>query len=327
MLVTGAGGGVGQSIIKSLAGTAYAVVGLDNEPLAVGLHAAAVARLGVRADDASFVPHTLEVCRSEGCALAFPGLDPELAVLSNDAERFQSAGTTVVVSRPEVIEICDDKRRTASFLSGHGFDAPTTVAFTDDVDDSWFPVILKPEKGGSRSVRTFLARDRRDFDAVRGLIDARNCVIQEYIDGDEYTCGTINLDGRCQGVIAMRRTLRAGDTYRAFVVRDRRIEEHVRAVADALGPTGACNFQLRSRAGRPVVFEINPRCSGTTYARALAGFNEPKMVADWLTQGIPPRFEIREITVLRYWKELVVPSDHIDRLARQGRLEGGSIPL
>ena len=86
-------------------------------------------------------------------------------------------------------------------------------------------------------------------------------------------------DGACAGVIVMRRTLRAGDTYKAFVVRDPTIEAHVMAVADALKPFGACNFQLRLKNGEPYIFEINARCSGsasgtfTTRTRRPTWFN------------------------------------------------------
>ena len=121
-------------------------------------------------------------------------------------------------------------------------------------------------------MRTYVVRDRAEFDVARTLVDAQNCVVQEYIDGDEYTCGTINLDGACRGVIAMRRSLRDGDTYKAIVVRDATIETRVAEIANQLGPFGPCNFQLRLKGGEPWVFEINARCSGTcaTPRRATA---------------------------------------------------------
>ena len=43
ILVTGVGGGVGQSIIKSLQGTQHTVIGVDSEALGTGLYAVAKA--------------------------------------------------------------------------------------------------------------------------------------------------------------------------------------------------------------------------------------------------------------------------------------------
>ena len=98
-------------------------------------------------------------------------------------------------------------------------------------------------------------------------------------------------------------------------------------VANALRPFGPCNFQLRLKGGEPWIFEINARCSGTTYARTLAGFNEPRMVADHVLAGTAPAYEIREITVLRYWNEVPVPSERIEGLRERGWLDGDGASL
>lgn len=317
--VTGVGGGVGQSIIKCLAGSEYRAVAIDPDPLAAGLYLAPAAYLGPTADAPEYVEEILRICDSERCGLLFPGVEPELPVLAAHAARIREAGVVAVVSEPDVVRICDDKLATAEFLARHGFDAPNTTAFVEDLDASWFPCVLKPRWGGARSQCTFVVHDKAALETARAQIDPANCIVQEYVEGDEYTCGTVSLDGTCRGVIVMRRTLRAGDTYKAFVTRDTAIETHVGAVVDALGPFGACNVQLRLRAGRPYVFEINARCSGTTYARALAGFNEPRMIADYLVRGIAPAFDIREIAVLRYWNELVVETPDLDEITTTRR--------
>jgi carbamoyl-phosphate synthase large subunit len=119
----------------------------------------------------------------------------------------------------------------------------------------------------------------------------------------------VTLDGHCKGAIILRRTLRDGDTYKAFVERNTMLEEFVFTVANSLKPFGPCNFQLRLRDGVPYIFEFNGRFSGTTYCRALAGFNEPKMIADVLLKGVPLSFRVRPMTVLRYWKELAVENE------------------
>jgi carbamoyl-phosphate synthase large subunit len=319
ILVTGVGGGVGQSVLKCLQGSSYRVVGSDPDPLAAGLHAVPVAYQGQPAASETFVDGLLEICAEENVSLIFPGVDPELLPLAMAADRFRQANVTPVVSSPQVIRICDDKLATARFLAEQGFAPPATEPFTEDVDSTWFPLVLKPQRGGARSQHTYVARDKQDFHRLRELIDTENCVIQEYLDGHEFTAGTINWGGACHGSIVMRRTLRAGDTYKAFVVRDVHLEAYVRDVAEALRPFGACNIQFRLRGGKPCVFEINARCSGTTYARALAGFNEPRLMADNILLARQPDYDIREITVLRYWKELVIEETRLAALAESGR--------
>lgn len=309
---------MGQSVLKALQDTDYEAVALDPDPLAAGLYAAARARLGPLADKDDFVDLVAEMCRDEGCVLIFPGFEPELLPLAQRANELRAEGITPVVSTPDVIRTSDDKWATAEFLRRNGFTFPDTTPLPphpeDDLDASWFPFILKPQRGGARSRSTYLVRSRADLEQALSSVDRDNCVAQEYLDGDEYTCGALTFDGVCHGVIVMRRQLRDGDTYKAWVVRDPAIEEHVAAVAEALAPFGPCNFQLRMKDGRPCVFEINARCSGTTYARALAGFNEPKMVADRVLYGVEPEYRIEEITILRYWRELTVDNRKVEEL-------------
>jgi carbamoyl-phosphate synthase large subunit len=225
-----------------------------------------------------------------------------------------------------VVRICDDKLATYSFLKGQGFPVPETQRLSE-VATFCRPVVLKPQRGGARSRNTYVARSSQELTLYRQLVDPNNCIVQEYIEGDEYTCGSVTLDGECAGVIVMRRILRDGDTYKAFVERNPPVESAVRAIVGALKPFGACNVQLRVRNGEPFVFEINARCSGTTAARALAGFNEPKMIADYLLNNIAPSYAIREITILRYWKELVVSNARIEQLRETGFLAGDETRL
>ena len=321
ILVTGVGGGVGQSVIKALQGGPYGVVGMDSEPLAAGLHAVRRAYTGFYASDPRFIERLLEVCHHERCALVFPGHDVELLPLSTQSGRLRAAGVIPVVSAPDIVRVCDDKLATQDFLRAHGF---PTIATKPLCEVATFPgpVVLKPQRGGARSRGTYVVRTVHEWDLYRPLVDPENCVVQEYIEGDEYTCGSVTLDGCCTGVIVMRRMLRDGDTYKAFVERNPRLEASVRDIVTALQPFGGCNLQLRVRGSEPFVFEINARCSGTTAARALAGFNEPAMIAGWLLDRKPPSHTIRPITVLRYWQELVVEPARIEELRMTGTLAG-----
>ena len=312
--ITGVGGGVGQSVLKSLADTDYNLIALDGELLAAGLYTTNKSFLIPYAKDPNYVNKMLAICKQEKIALLFPGLDAELMPLSLNREAFQAIGTTVVVSRPEVILISDDKQQTYDQLIQAGVSVPfTTLADGFIPNTESFPLILKQKVGGARSKNVYVIKNSSEWKStVNKIGDSINdFIVMEYIEGDEYTCGTINLDNTCKGVIVMRRILRDGDTNKCFTEINEVIEKEVRLVVDTIKPFGACNVQLRLKNGKPYVFEINARCSGTTAARTLSGFNEPKMIADYLLKGIEPTFEIKEQTILRYWNELVVDNDLI----------------
>ena len=325
--VTGVGGGVGQSVLKSLANSDYEVIGLDGELLGTGLYVTNTAYHIPYANHPDYIPRLFEICENEGITLLFPGLDAELPPLSKNREKFASIGTTLVVSHPDVVAVSDNKQLTYDILTKAGVEVPFTQSIEDfSPAEERFPAIIKPREGGARSKNVFLARNQQEYELVLEKIGNRNTeyIVMDYIAGDEYTCGTVNLDNSCKGTIVMRRVLRDGDTYKCFVEHNDAIEETVSKVVNALKPFGACNVQLRLKDGIPYVFEINARCSGTTAARTLSGFNEPLMIADYLLKGIEPKFEIKKRTIFRYWKELVVDDSEIDRISKQGTRKGGN---
>lgn len=325
--VTGVGGGVGQSILKSLENSGYNVVALDGEVLAAGLYATKKSYLIPYANSTDYISVLLNICKKEKISLLFPGLDAELMILSMNREQFQRIGTTVMVSDSTVIEISDNKLETYLKLTESGACVPLTMDMLGFIpNENSYPLIVKQKIGGARSKNIFLAHNQKEFDIIGEKINhnPEDYIVMEYIEGDEYTCGTINLDGCCKGVIVMRRILRDGDTHKCFSVKNEVIEEAVRNVVEAIKPFGACNVQLRMRNNVPYIFEINARCSGTTAARTLCGFNEPKMIADYLLKKIEPSFKIKEQTILRYWKELVVENEDVDRIINDKALVGSS---
>ncbi len=313
--VLAVGGGVGQSIVKALQKTDYNVVGINSEVLGTGLYATRKAYLGLYANDPQFINRLAEICTKEKCTILFPGLDVELAPLSKNAGKLKQMNIHPVVSDPKVIAICGDKLKTNEFLKANGFPYPKTYKLNEYGFELDFPVILKPQKGGHRSIGQFKANNLKEFEAYTANLDADNYIIQEYIDGQEYTCGTVTLENQCIGTIVMRRELRNGDTINAFVTKDENLTGFLKKVINTLRPFGACNVQLRMRDNIPYIFEFNARCSGTTACRALAGFNEPKMVCDYIFKNITePQLEIKEIAILRYWNELVVDYAKINEM-------------
>lgn len=317
--VTGVGGGVGQSVLKSLENSGYNVIALDGEFLAAGLYASSKSYLIPYASSPDYINSLLEICKKEKIDLLFPGLDAELMPLSLNSEAFKAIGTTVLVSRPEVIEISDNKQETYDKLIALGVVVPFTFPMEDFVPkESDFPLIIKQKVGGARSKNIFLTKTHEDWELAKNKIAGQfsDYIVMEYIEGDEYTCGSINLDDACKGVIVMRRILRDGDTHKCFSINEPVIENAVRKVVEAIKPFGACNVQLRMKNNIPYIFEINARCSGTTGARTLCGFNEPKMIADYLLKNIEPVYTIKEVTILRYWKELVVRNSDVQDLKK-----------
>lgn len=317
VLVTGAGALLGQGIIRSLQGSVLnpTIIAVDPSPLSVGLYWADEAHLVPLATSPDYLPAIERLLRSVKPDAVLIGTDVELGIFAEHRGRLEREyQTKIVVSDPKVVAIADDKWLTYLFLKENGFAYPASrLAENADelIDEVGFPLVVKP-RVGARSIGVHIVHSAEEMRAV--LRPGENQIVQECVSTmeEEYTAGALVFDGECRASIVMRRHLRDGNTYRAFVDDYPEYNAEVRRMAEALRPYGPVNFQFRVDGDRVKVFEINGRFSGTTPLRAHAGFNEVEMVLRHAFDGEPIRQpQVERQTILRYWSETVVPTDRL----------------
>ena len=339
VLVTAVGGNIGQGVVKALRSGSreYFIVGTDMEPRSAGFSFVDRACVTPAAGTPGMAAGLTAILKAERIEAIYVCSPQELPFFSAERRELERAtGVRVLVNPEPVIGIGRDKFATARFLETHGFPYPET-ALADDgpaIDgliERWgFPVIAKP-RGGWTSVNVFTIGSRVELDAVRVLVP--DLVVQRYLPdaAGEYTAGVVGsaAAGRFAWIV-LRRDLTQGTTYRTELVRDEAIGATVMAMAQALGVEGACNFQFRIADEQPLVFEINPRFSGTSGIRYLYGFNDPEMAFEHACLGQPiVQPVLRPGLVMRYWNEVHVPDAGFESM-RAGSLPAGevvSLPL
>lgn len=317
--ITGTGSLIGQAVIKSIRRSVLrnriVTVGFDYFEGTVGSYW--VDKNFIIPDflkkdikEKNWLDAVMGRIRNEDIKVLFIGIDFELPLFSKyKAFIEKNSNCKIVVSDAEVVKIADDKYKTYRFLKDNGFYYPKTILPADAKNDSVdFPCVVKPRKG-SRSRDVFVARDRRELENT--LEKIKDPLVQELIGNpdEEYTCGAVCFNGELKKLIVLRRILRDGNTITAFYSKDypKIISDYVRMVAEKLSPFGPCNFQLRlDKAGTPKIFEINARHSGTTYIRALFGFNEVEYILCVLLGIQARKFNLREGIVKRYFDEIFI---------------------
>ncbi len=326
VLVTGAGALLGQGIIKSLrlAAHPYHIIAADPDPRAVGLYWADTACLIPLATAVDYLDCVTDLLAQEKPDVLLVGTDVELLVFAENKAALESEyGVKVVVSPPDVIKIADDKWLTSQFLVSNGFPHPQS-ALPENREQLLaqcdFPLVVKP-RVGARSVGVNLVHNEQELAAA--LRQVENPVIQENVASAaaEYTSGVVMANGRVQAIVTMRRDLRNGNTYRAYVEPDSAYDSLLCVIAEKLGGDGPLNFQFRVADGLPKIFEINARFSGTTPFRAYAGFNEVDAVVRQVLWGEPvAATAVNPVIILRYWNEIVIDTAEMSTLTTQGRL-------
>jgi carbamoyl-phosphate synthase large subunit len=331
VFVTGVGTLLGQGILRSLrlSDRPLRIVTADPDARAAGHWLGDAATVIPPLIDPAYLPVVEGVLVREKVDLVLVGTDVELGTFAAARERLERAhGVHVLVSSPEVVEIADDKWLTTRFLAAHGLPAPRTALASDPeavrrlVDEVGLPLFAKPRRG-ARSVGARIVETR---EALASACEKEPAlIVQEFLpeQAGEYTAGSLVVDGRCEGVVVLRRDLRLGNTYRAYREPGcSAFDPFVVRVTEALGAYGPCNLQFRIREGEPVPFEINARFSGTTPVRAIFGFNEVAAIVDHVLDGKPiPTPQLREGIVLRTTGDLLVDAAQVEILRGASRLD------
>jgi carbamoyl-phosphate synthase large subunit len=273
-----------------------------------------------------------------GARFIVPGSDAELLRIASSLDELARLTPAIpLVNAPSSIALCLDKGTTAAALAKAGLRAPRTVdcttvdALVEGIASERipYPVVLKPRRGGG-SADVYVAQDEEElrFHAARILRGGAAAIAQEYVGTaeQEYTVGVLTFpDGTLAGSFALRRDLGSllSSRFRAPNRTGRadlgaqlavssgfsqgevddfpEVRAQAEAVARAVGSRGPLNVQGRLVRGELVVFEVNPRFSGTETMRAMAGWNAPEALIEWHL-GLRPAissFRVRPCTFVR----------------------------
>ena len=327
-MVTGAGSGVGQGVIKALrmSSKPLTVIGADIAPLNSGLFRTDEAVLIPRVESSDALEGFIDVLNREKIQVLMVGSEFDLDFLSQHKFVIESETSAFVVTSPHsTVEIAADKWKMTKFLKEHGLPfAQAAVPSSDDeaiaISEEWgFPVVLKARKGtSSRHVHVVRSADevRLLFNSVPLPMLQRMIAMPSSDLGQEYTCSVFTLrDSQIIGPFTARRTLRAGNSWAIEVAQFHELMPVLMEVGRALPSLGSLNVQLMVGPDGPVPFEFNARFSGTTAVRAHFGFNEPDMVIQNHILGETiQQPDIRAGMALRYLEEVFLDGVTSDSL-------------
>jgi len=313
--VSGVSGNIAQGIVKGLrAGRSFfRIVGLDSSADNVGFYMVDRGIPMPLVRESYYVDRLIEVLIEQSAELYLLGVDSEVSIVSAARARIESeSGCRVVVCDDSFVRSATDKLETARMLSEAGLRAPKTLpgdtAADAVLDQLGLPLIAKPRRGhGSHGFERIESKTALiEWQARAG---AGYCV-QEYLPGTEFTCALLYDRRRSlRDHVCFERRLEWGTTMEARVVRVEPLEQLIRRFGELLPAEGPINLQLRmDREGCPVIFEINPRFSGTTAFRVACGFNDPLRVALHYLRDEPIMpVKVRPLKIFRYFEHWVVP--------------------
>ena len=254
--------------------------------------------------DSKYVDTTIDICKSYKINALISLNDLELPILSVNKHLFESIGVEVIVSSPEVIDICFDKYKTAQWIESIGLCAPQTYVRMCDVKkalsegDIAFPLFMKPRWGsGSIGLETIddmdelemyyhiLSKKIRKSILATASVGEEYIMVQEKLTGDEFGLDVMNdLNGKNIGVSVKKKlAMRAGETDKAVTVDLPEVKQIGARVGEKLHHIGNLDMDIMQRAnGDYCVLELNPRFGGGFPFSYEAGVNFPLAIIKWL---------------------------------------------
>lgn len=268
------------------------VVGVDINPLAPALTQVDRRYIVPPINDPEYLPQLVEICRTEGVALLFPLVDPEIPLLASNKPMFAQVGTTVMTPPPDAVEICSDKWKTYKFFMQLDIPVPPSVLPEMGIHTlGGFPLFIRP-RFGSASKDAFLVRNARELECfIERIADP---IIQEFLPGPEITSDVVSgTEGEVLGVVCRQRIeVRGGEVMKAVTVHDERIVDACVRIAESLNSVGPLTIQCMLKNGIPYFTEINTRFGGGAPLGFAAGMDSPLWLlarAAGIPVEIPPR--------------------------------------
>lgn len=254
--------------------------------------------------DPQYVDITLDICKKYDIKLLISLNDLELPILAQNKMMFESLGVKLLLSDPNVIDICFDKYKTAQWVESIGLMSPKTYISIDEAKNAiargelHYPLFMKP-RWGSGSIGLEIINDEEELDICYALLRKKikktilatasigdnYILIQEKLSGNEYGLDVINdLNGNHISVsVKQKLAMRAGETDKAIILNCSDIENIGHVVGCNLKHVGNLDVDIMQRGnGDYCVLELNPRFGGGFPFSYESGVNLPKAILYWM---------------------------------------------
>ena len=283
------------------------VISVDISPLSAGLYVSD--KDYPPSSEKNFIPAVLEICKKENVKLLIPTRDGELLLFAKNKEKFETQGTHVMVSDPEVIEICNDKYGFYQFLTRNNIPTPETY-LPNQINFPYarYPLLVK-SRYGSGSKGVFKVENEKELNFFINYVS--DPVIQEFANGKEYTVDLFSdLNGKVLTVVPRERIETfCGESYKGKTVKDTQIIEHAKNLAEKLGAIGHITIQCIKNEKEMRFIEANPRFGGGAALGIESGANTPLLLLKTIfgekMDSTIGQFK-ENLIMLRYTKDLFI---------------------
>lgn len=262
------------------------VIATDASNLAPAIYEADKFYIVSRIDDPTYIDQLLDICQKEKIDCILSLIDPELSLISKNADRFKSIGITPLISNYDAVELAFDKYKMFKYLKNNGFKTAKTYIdkneFYQDLEKGIidFPVFVKPYKG-SASVNINKVNSKEEIETLFNL--SNDLIIQEFMNGQEIGAD-VYVDPISKKVVSIftkeKIKMRAGETDKARSFKDQKLFDLIVNLVEKIGYKYMIDMDIFRIGDEYYISEINPRFGGGYPHAYECGVNFPKMIVN-----------------------------------------------
>ena len=253
--------------------------------------------------DEKYIPFLLHYCQKNKIKILLSFFDMDLLILSQNKQKFIDIGVKVIVSKEEIIKICNDKWLTYLFLKDNGFSVPQTYLSIDEVISSInrgeinYPIFIKP-RFGCGSIGIFVADNADELSLLSNICLQKiensylrfessefdeKVLFQETLEGEEYGADVINnLNEELEQInIRHKIAMRAGETDIAETVYDDNIHDTLSKLGLTTKHVANLDVDIILSNKIPYIIDLNARFGGGYPFAHIAGCDLPKAIIKW----------------------------------------------
>ncbi|GKX65474.1 ATP-grasp domain-containing protein [Inconstantimicrobium mannanitabidum] len=260
-------------------------------------------------EEDKYINSLLAICKEEKVDVLVPLYEGEFKILCEKRKCFGDLGTLLLLSSKQVLDICKDKYYTYEYFKKTDVKVPKVYA-QEEIAGAELPVIIKP-KDGMGSSNVFKANNIREVQFFSQYV--KNSIVQQYIEGEEYTVDAlVDLSGNPVYIVPRKRLeVRAGEVVKSSTTRDVeiinetvKVIKHLNTAKDSVGlaAVGPLTIQFfRDKNNEIYLLEINPRFGGGVPLSFKAGADYGMAIMS-IKDGKKLKYvdEFDEVTMLRY---------------------------
>jgi hypothetical protein len=217
-----------------------------------------------------FISKLKEIINHYNIDAVYPTMDEVVYILKKHEIKI---GCKVISASLKTVEICLSKVKTYDILKDK-VRTPKIFLKENEICDNDYPVFVKPIIGyGSRGTK----KAKNKIELLAHLKEYPNCIISEYLEGEEYTidCFT-DKNGKLRFVGArVRNRIKMGISVNTKIVKDdEEFKEMANRINQAIQFRGAWFFQLKKNKLQDLVLmEVASRLGGSSALYRMKGVN------------------------------------------------------